>query len=711
LAVDNRQSTLVLSPEGIGHPLGATWEGSGVRFALYSEKATTVELCLFQNPADGVASAQFPLISGSDGVWYGFIDGLAPGQLYGFRVHGPYAPHDGHRFNPAKLLLDPYAKAISGPVVWHESLCGYAFGESSQDERPDLRDNAAFMPKGLVIDPTFDWEDDRHPRTPWNRTVIYECHVKGLTIRHPDVPHRLRGTYLGLASGPILDHLTKLGVTAVELLPVHHAVTERALANLGLTNYWGYNSIGFFAPDGRFATGGSGQQVHEFKEMVKALHRVGLEVILDVVYNHSAEGDHLGPTLSFRGIDNDVYYHLDPNDRRAYRNYTGCGNSLNMTHPRVRQLVIDSLHYWVREMHVDGFRFDLATALARDAKGVDETLAFFATLRDDPVLSPVKLIAEPWDAGEGGYYLGRFPAGWAEWNDRYRDALRRYWRGDAGQIGALASRLAGSRDLFDPNERGAYASVNFVTSHDGFTLQDVVSFERKHNEANGEDNRDGIDENCSRNWGVEGPTADAAINLVRERMKRNLLATLAFSQGVPMLTAGDELGRTQRGNNNAYCQDNEISWIDWDLNDSDWDFFAFVTKVLAIRRTCSPWNRVRFFHDGPTDSSSVNDIVWLRPDGGEMVDSDWSEDERRVLALLIHDLDHAVMDERAHAPHALFLAFNSGTAPCEFRLPPVPLGGHWIRILDTAENNCPTTLLNPLTLAPQSAVVLAVETQ
>ena len=699
MAIDNRQSA-------IGNPLGATWDGAGVHFALYSENATVVELCLFDNPTDGVASAQFPLISGTDGVWHGFFDGLAHGQFYGYRVQGPYAPHDGHRFNPAKLLLDPYAKAISGPVVWHDSLCGYACGESSQDERPDSRDNAVFMPKSLVIDPAFDWEDDRPPRTSWNRTVIYECHVKGLTIRHPDVPHRLRGTYLGLASGPILDHLTRLGVTAVELLPVHQAVTERRLVELGLTNYWGYNTIGFFAPDGRFATGGLGRQVHEFKTMVKILHRAGLEVILDVVYNHTTEGDHLGPTLSFRGIDNAAYYHLDPNDRRHYLNFTGCGNSLNMTHPRVRQLVIDSLHYWVREMHVDGFRFDLATTLARDVKGVDGALAFFAALRDDPVLAQVKLIAEPWDVGEGGYYLGRFPPGWAEWNDRYRDTVRRFWRGDAGQIGVFASRLAGSGDLFEPRERGPCAGVNFVTSHDGFTLHDVVNFERKHNEANGEANCDGCDENYSRNWGVEGPTADAAINLVRERMKRNLLATLAFSQGVPMLTAGDEFGRTQRGNNNAYCQDNEISWSDWDLDDSDNNFFAFVTGVLAIRRAHHLWRRVRFFNGGPIDSSGVKDIAWLRPDGGEMVDADWRDDKRSVLALLVNETD-----ERAHAPHNLFLAFNSGTAPCDFQLPPVPLRGHWRRILDSAENNCPNPALNPLTVAPQSVVVLAVETQ
>ena len=699
MSIDNRQST-------IANPLGATWDGAGVHFALYSANATAVELCLFDNPTDGIASAQFPLISGTDGVWHGFFDGIAPGQLYGYRVQGPYAPHDGLRFNPAKLLLDPYAKAISGPVVWNDSLCGYACGESSQDERPDLRDNAAFMPKSLVIDPAFDWEDDRHPRRPWNRTVIYECHVKGLTIRHPDIPHRLRGTYLGLASAPILDHLTRLGVTAVELLPVHQAVTERRLAKLGITNYWGYNTIGFFAPDGRFATNGLGRQVDEFKTMVKILHRADLEVILDVVYNHTAEGDQLGPTLSFRGFDNSVYYHLDPNDRRAYRNFTGCGNSLNMTHPRVRQLVIDSLYYWVREMHVDGFRFDLAPTLARDATGVDGTLAFFATLRDDPVLRQVKLIAEPWDVGESGYRLGRFPPGWAEWNDRYRDTVRRFWRGDAGQIGTFASRLTGSDDLFEPRERGPCAGVNFVTSHDGLTLHDVVTFERKHNKANGEDNRDGGDENFSRNWGVEGPTADAGINLVRERMRRNLLTTLALSQGTPMLTAGDEFGRTQRGNNNAYCQDNIISWVDWDLDDSDNDFFTFVTGVLAIRRAYHPWRRVRFFNGGPIDSSGVKDITWLRQDGGEMEDTDWRDDYRRVLALLVHETD-----ERASALHTLFLTFNSGTAPCDFRLPPVPYSSQWRRILDTAENDSPTTVLNPLTVAPHSVVLLAVEKQ
>jgi len=704
MSIDNREST-------IANPLGATWDGAGVNFALYSANATAVELCLFDYPTDGNASTTVPLNPHTDGLWHGYVAGLAPGQLYGYRVHGPYAPRDGHRFNPAKLLLDPYAKAISGPVVWSDSLCGYAHGESHEEERPDSRDNAAFMPKGLVIDPAFDWEDDRPPRTPWNRTVIYECHVKGLTIRHPHVLHRLRGTYLGLASGPVLDHLVRLGVTAVELMPVHQSVTERRLANLGLTNYWGYNTIGFFAPDGRYATGWFGRQVHEFKAMVKALHRAGLEVILDVVYNHTAETDHLGPTLSFRGIDNSDYYHLDPSDRRMYRNFTGCGNSLNMTHPRVRQLVIDSLHYWVGEMHVDGFRFDLATTLARDAKGVVGDWEFFSTLRDDPVLARVKLVAEPWDAGEDGYHLGRFPHGWAEWNDRYRDTVRRFWRGDVGQVNAFASRLAGSDDLIRPQDRGPCGGVNFVTSHDGFTLHDVVNFGRKHNEANAEDNRDGTDENFSCNWGIEGRTTDADINLLRERMRRNLFATLAFSQGVPMLTAGDELGRTQQGNNNAYCQDNQTSWVDWRLDGPRLDLLAFVTRVLAIRRARPQLHRDRFFDGRPLGSLGVKDVVWLRPDGVEMADLDWRDDGRRAIALLVNDLDHALADEHAQAPRNLFLAFNSGTSPCNFQVPTPPLRSHWILVLDTMGNNGLSAALGPLTVAPRSVVVLAVETQ
>jgi len=705
------RSTIENRKSKIESPLGATWDGMGVNFAISSENATAVEVCLFDGPTDGAASATMPLTSRTNGVWHGYLPRIQPGQLYGYRVHGPYAPHEGRRFNPAKLLLDPYARAISGPIIWNDALHGYARGDSLEDQTPDSRDSAAFVPKCVVLDPTFDWKDDRPPRIPWDRTVIYECHVKGLTIRHPDVPRHLRGTYLGLASEPVVDHLLRLGVTAVELLPVHHAATEGRLAEKGLTNYWGYNTIGFFAPDARFATGGLGRQVHEFKTMVQTLHGAGLEVILDVVYNHTAEGDHLGPTLCFRGIDNAGYYHLDPGDRRRYLNYSGCGSSLNMTHPRTVQLVLDSLRYWVREMHVDGFRFDLATTLGRKANGVDFDVSFFSTLQEDPLLSHVKLIAEPWDVGEGGYQLGRFPPGWAEWNDKYRDTVRRFWRGDAGQMGLFASRVAGSSDLFDRRTRGPCETVNFVTSHDGFTLHDLVSYECKHNQANGEEGRDGADENFSRNWGVEGPTDDPDVNARRERVKRNLLATLALSQGVPMLTAGDELGRTQLGNNNAYCQDNEISWGDWDLDEPRRDFLGFLTQLMALRRQHPQFRRVRFFDGRHMDTSGLKDVAWLRPDGAEMTEGDWHDDERSSLAVLLHGFDRSETgaDERRDAPETLFLAFNSGPAACEFLLPAIPWAGRWEQLLDTAEKGRDIARADRLHVSPECVVLLAFE--
>jgi isoamylase len=718
VGIENRKSKLVpsklrasLSLEGIENPLGATWDGMGVNFAVASENATAVEVCLFDGPTDGVASATVPLTLRTNGVWHGYVPRIRPGQLYGYRVHGPYAPHEGQRFNPAKLLLDPYARAISGPIIWNDALHGSARGDSFEDQRPDSRDSAAFVPKCVVLDPTFDWRDDRPPRIPWDRTVVYECHVKGLTIRHPDVPHHLRGTYLGLASGPVVDHLLQLGVTAVELLPVHHAATEGRLAEQGLTNYWGYHTIGFFAPDARFATSGLGRQVDEFKTMVQTLHGAGLEVILDVVYNHTAEGDHLGPTLCFRGIDNAACYHLDPGDRRRYLNYSGCGNSLNMTHPRTVQLVVDSLRYWVREMHVDGFRFDLATTLGRKANGVDFDVSFFSTLQEDPLLSQVKLIAEPWDVAEGGYQLGRFPAGWAEWNDKYRDTVRRFWRGDAGQIGLFASRVAGSSDLFDRRKRGPCETVNFVTTHDGFTLHDLVSYQCRHNQANGEEGRDGADENFSRNWGVEGPTGDPEVTQRREQTKRNFLATLALSQGVPMLTAGDEMGRTQFGNNNAYSQDNGISWVDWDLDEPRRELLGFVTQLMAIRRKHPQLHRVRFFDGRPVDASGLKDVAWLRPDGGEMTDTDWHDDERHALGLLLHGFDRpeSGADECRDAPETVFLAFNSGPVACESLLPAIPWAGCWEQLLDTAEDRRNIARADRLHVPPQCVVLLAFE--
>ena len=570
---------------GSPYPLGATWDGEGVNFALFSEHATAVELCLFDGADSPKEDLRVPFSERTNRIWHGYLPEVRPGQLYGYRVHGPYAPELGHRFNPNQLLLDPYAKAITGDLRWSDLMYGYAWSDPMDDRSFNREDSAPSMPRCVVVNTAFTWGDDRPPRNSWSQTLIYECHVKGMTGRHPGVPEDLRGTYLGLASDPILDHLLSLGVTAVELLPVHHCISERQLVERGMTNYWGYNSIGFFSPDPRYAAGSHGEQVHEFKSMVKAFHRVGIEVILDVVYNHTAEGNHLGPTLCFRGIDNCSYYRLVPDNPRHYLDFTGCGNSLNVGHPRVLQLVLDSLRYWVMEMHVDGFRFDLAPTMARNPIHFDRSSSFFATVQQDPVLAQVKLIAEPWDLGPGGYQLGNFPPGWAEWNGQYRDTIRRFWRGEEGRVAELASRLSGSSDLFQASDRTAYSGINFVTSHDGLTLHDLVSYERKHNEENGEENRDGTDESFSRNWGVEGETESVRIRRMRERMKRNLLATLVFAQGVPMLSHGDELGRTQFGNNNAYCQDNEVSWVDWDLDERARAFLDFRLRVIRIRES------------------------------------------------------------------------------------------------------------------------------
>ncbi|PYM18081.1 MAG: glycogen debranching enzyme GlgX, partial [Candidatus Rokuibacteriota bacterium] len=543
---------------GTSSPLGATWDGSGVNFALFSEHATGVTLCLYEGEDSETEFARIPVTEYTDQVWHVYLPEARPGLRYGYRVDGPHDPERGHRFNPAKLLLDPYTRAIDGSPRWSDALFGYRVGDAAGDLSRDEGDSAGAMPKSVVIDTSFTWGGDRPPRTPWNETVIYELHVKGFTARHPHVPKAQRGTYLGLCSPPALDCLTSLGITAVELMPVHHFIVDRSLLDRGLTNYWGYNSIGFFAPESSYAAAGSpGRQVAEFKTMVKRLHDAGIEVILDVVYNHTCEGNHLGPTLAFRGIDNASYYRLVPDDARYYVDYTGCGNTLNMTHPRTLQLIMDSLRYWIQEMHVDGFRFDLASALARELNDVDRLGAFFDIIHQDPVISQVKLIAEPWDLGDGGYQVGNFPVLWAEWNGIYRDTVRASWKGDEGQAGGIAFRLTGSSDLYGRGGRKPYASVNFVTAHDGFTLADLVSYNDKHNEANGEDNRDGHDHNVSWNCGVEGPTDDAAIVALRERQQRNFIATLLLSQGVPMICGGDEIGRTQRGNNNAYCQDNE----------------------------------------------------------------------------------------------------------------------------------------------------------
>jgi isoamylase len=669
---------------GTAYPLGATWDGEAVNFALFAEHATGVELCLFDGPEDATESARIRLREQDDFVWHVCLPDVRPGQLYGYRVEGPYAPHEGHRFNPAKLLIDPYARAISGTIRWSDALFGYTPGDPAADLSTNPADSAGGIPKSVVIEPAFSWGDDRPPRIPWHRTVVYECHVRGLTKLHPDVPERLRGTYLGLATEPILDHLRALGVTAVELMPVHHYVADRHLRERGLTNYWGYNTIGFFAPDVRYATGVRGEQVSEFKTMVKRLHAAGIEVILDVVYNHTGEGNHLGPTLAMRGVDNAAYYRLVPDDPRYYMDFTGCGNSLSMLDPRTIQLIMDSLRYWVLDMHVDGFRFDLAPVLARELYEVNRLGTFFDIIHQDPVLSRVKLIAEPWDVGPGGYQVGNFPVGWAEWNDHYRDTVRRFWRGDPGQVGELATRLSGSSDIFAPSARQPHSSINFVASHDGFTLHDLVSYEHKHNEANGEDNRDGTDENLSRNWGQEGPTESVTIVRMRERIKRNFLATLACSQGVPMLCAGDEMGRTQRGNNNAYCQDNDISWVDWALDERRRELLAFTRKVFAIRAANPTLRRRRWFRGDAVPG--IKDVTWLRPDGAEMTDDDWRDGGSHVLGMLFSGGGTDDRDERGRPVRGdtLLLLVNGGTRSRYFALPRVESAGEWLEEINTA---------------------------
>ncbi|MDJ0865289.1 MAG: glycogen debranching protein GlgX [Myxococcota bacterium] len=672
---------------GKPYPLGANWDGHGTNFALFSENATRVELCLFDAPHDAEPSERIELRQRTNLVWHCYLPDLRPGQLYGYQVDGPYKPEEGHRFNRAKLLVDPYAKAISGPVRWSDAVFGYNLG-GGEDADLSLSpwESGGFVPKGLVIDGSFPWGDDQPPRTPWNRTVIYECHVKGLTARHPEIPEHLRGTYLALASEPIIEHLRELGVTAVELLPVHHSATEREIAERGLVNYWGYNTLGFFAPDSRFASGSRGEQVTEFKTMVKALHRAGIEVILDVVYNHTAEGGHFGPTLSFRGIDNASYYHLVPEAPRYYVDHTGCGNTLNTRHPRTLQLIMDSLRYWVGEMHVDGFRFDLAPALARELYEVDRLGRFFAMIQQDPLLAEVKLIAEPWDLGPDGYQIGRFPEGWAEWNAEYRDTVRRFWRGDGQQIGTLASRLSGSADLYENRERTPHASVNFVTAHDGFTLRDLVSFDHKHNEANREANRDGVDHNWSRNWGTEGPTRSQRIINTRDLISRNFLATLAFSQGVPMLSHGDELGRSQQGNNNAYCHDGPLTWVDWDLDVREREMLAFARRVFALRHENPVLRRHSFFSGRHLPGKQTKDVSWLRPDGAELTHEDWHDPERRVIGMLVSGEANDEVDERGRAVQGdtLLLLLNGGSRPHLFRLPAMPDPGRWEQEVNTA---------------------------
>jgi glycogen operon protein len=673
---------------GRPYPLGASWDGEGVNFALFSERAEKVELCLFDERGRREL-ARIELQEHTDQVWHCYLPEARPGLLYGYRVHGPYKPQEGHRFNPNKLLLDPYAKGIVGNLRWSDAHFGYSVGHAEEDLSFDERDSAAGMPKCQVIDGAFNWGNDRPPRTPWHDTIIYELHVKGFTKLNSAVPAPLRGTYAGLATQPAIEYLKRLGVTAVELMPVHAFVDDRRLVQIGLRNYWGYNSIGFFAPEPRYASTDSAAS--EFKIMVKKLHSAGIEVIIDVVFNHTGEGDRLGPTLAFRGIDNTVYYRLDPENPRRYVDYTGTGNTLNMMHPRVLQLMMDSLRYWVQEMHVDGFRFDLASTLARELHAVDRLGAFFDIMHQDPVVSQVKLIAEPWDLGEGGYQVGNFPAGWAEWNDRYRDAVRAYWKGDGGLIGELAFRLTGSSDLYASSGRRPYASINFVTAHDGFTLNDLVSYNDKHNQANGEESRDGTDKNLSWNCGAEGPTDDPAINAMRAKQKRNFLATLLLSQGVPMLLAGDADGRTQQGNNNAYCQDNEISWVDWNLDFEDLRLLSFVQRVIALRKTHPAFRRRSFFQGRSIKGSAIKDILWLSPNGNELTDEEWQHSFARCLGLFLsgEGLDERDRQGRPVVDDSFLLLLNAHSDALPFRLPAVGKDAEWLLLIDTHRDQPP----------------------
>ncbi len=666
--------------EGFAFPLGATWTGLGVNFALFSANASKVELCVFDEQGTRELE-RIELPEFTDEVWHGFLPDARPGTIYGYRVYGPYEPDSGNLFNTNKLLLDPYAKAVVGNLEWNPAVFGYRM-ETGDDLTFDERDSAPFMPRCRVIDPAFTWGDERAPRIPWERTVIYELHVRGYTQLNSAVPHELRGTYRGLTHPDVLDHLKRLGVTAVELLPIHTFVNDSYLSEKGLTNYWGYNTIVFFAPTRRYAHVPD-FAFAEFKEMVARFHDAGIEVILDVVYNHTAEGNQLGPTLSFRGIDNASYYRLLPDKKRYYINDTGTGNTFNLSHPRVLQMVTDSLRYWIGEMHVDGFRFDLGTILARETHGFDQGGGFLDSVRQDPVLSSVKLIAEPWDCGPDGYQVGRFQPGWAEWNDRYRDTVRSYWKGDDSQLADFAARISGSADLFNHRGRKPWASVNFITAHDGYTLNDLVSYEAKHNEPNGEDNRDGHSDNRSSNYGVEGPTDDAPIVELRERQKRNLLSTLLLSQGTPMILGGDEFGRTQRGNNNAYCQDNEISWVDWNHDDNAKLLTRFVQRLTRLRRDYPVLRQSRFLSGAWNEEFGVKDSTWLTPTGDEMTPQHWHDAAARCCGLLLDGRVQTSGIRKRGSEATLLLIMNAHDDVVVFTLPRAPGGRDWRRLVDT----------------------------
>jgi isoamylase len=670
---------------GVPYPLGATWDGEGVNFTLCAENATAVELCFFDT-AYSKETSRIKITERSHHVWHCYVPEIKPGQLYGFRVHGPFQPQNGHRFNPNKLLLDPYAKAIAGNVIWDTAVFGYQIGHPHGDLSFNAGDSAPYVPKSVVIDHRFDWGDDKAPKLPYSKTIIYEAHVKGITYLHPQIPEKMRGTYAAIAHPIMINYLKELGITAIELMPVHHFLNDHSLSQKGLTNYWGYNTIGFFAPDDRYSSSGNaGQQVLEFKKMVKALHTAGIEVILDVVYNHTGEGNHLGPTISFRGVDNAEYYRLTEN-RRYYMDYTGTGNTLNPMSPNVLRLIMDSLRYWILEMHVDGFRFDLASALARELHEVDRLGSFFDIIHQDPVISQVKLIAEPWDVGEGGYQVGKFPPGWAEWNGKYRDAVRDFWRGKEGMLADFGLRFTGIPDLYFREYRHPFASINFVTAHDGFTLHDLVSYNEKHNLENGEDNRDGEDHNRSWNCGVEGPTMDHYVNELRNRLKRNFIATLFLSQGVPMIVSGDELGRTQRGNNNAYCQDNEISWINW--HNADKDLLNYTCQVIHFYRAHPVFARRRWFKGQPIKDIGIEDIAWYLATGEEMNDVDWNNGFAKSLGVYLNGktmrsigpTGEMILDDN------FFIIFNAHHEPLEYRLPVEKYGKNWFLVLDTARD-------------------------
>jgi isoamylase len=675
-------------------PLGASWDGRGTNFSLFSENAERVELCLFD---DEDLEERVELSERTAYQWHGYLPGVGPGQRYGYRVHGPYDPVAGHRFNPDKLLIDPYAKSIEGNVRWNRAnVLPYVptpdAGDDADLER-DEEDDAVAIPKSVVVDDRFDWEGDRRPRTPFEETVIYETHVKGFTMRHPDVREDLRGTYAGLADPAAIGYLRDLGVTAVELLPVHHIADESFLPERGLTNYWGYSTIGYFAPHSAYAaTGIRGQEIREFKGMVKALHSAGIEVILDVVYNHTAEGNHLGPMLGFKGVDNASYYRLMPDEPHFYMDFTGTGNSLNVVHPSVLRMIMDSLRYWVSECHVDGFRFDLASALARELYDVERLASFFDVIHQDPILSQVKLIAEPWDVGPGGYQVGNFPVLWSEWNGIYRDTMRDFWRGQSNAA-AFASRLTGSSDLYEDDGRHPFASINFITAHDGFTLHDLTAYNEKHNEANEEGNRDGTDDNRSWNCGVEGPTDDPALNALRARQQRNFLTTLILSQGTPMLLGGDEFARTQQGNNNTWCQDNELSWFDWDLDEPQRDQRAFTKRLIALRRAHPVFRRRQFLHGIEEEGSGLPDVWWFRPDGQRMTKTDWNHNDGHILGMFLNGEEIQATDRhgRRIVDDSFVLLFNAHHEDVEFTLPPGRFGATWVCELRTDQPECEDT--------------------